>query len=520
MISKTQSFIMKPAFLSILTGFLFGTSYIPFPPWAIFFCFIPLWIVWLRENSLRRIFWTGWLAQFVFTLVGFHWIAYTIHEFGHLPWILGFGTLILFCSVANLYVPIVGLLWFFLSRRLRLNQTSQIALVVILSCAGRRLFPMIFDWNMGYTWLWARLPAFHLADIVGFNGLSDLTLIINGILLLAWCKFRAKEVWWPAAVTGPVFLLVLNFWGAIHGAQLRPTDKSLRVLIVQANIGNQEKLAAEQGSAYREVVINQFIHTTEQGLKEQGPADFAVWPETAFPEEILTPTLNAHYPMMLKEFIIRSHTKLITGGYSRQDFTGKSTNSFFVIGENGEWLAKPYHKTTLLAFGEYLPLESTFPILRRYAPEEIADFGRGPGPTVLYANGLRIGAQICYEGLFDWFTRDLANQGAQIIFNVTNDSWYGRFAEPFQHGWMTFAHAVEVRLPLVRSTNTGVSSVILASGEILELSPLHQEWFHLYEVPYASNPTPTIFMSWGYWLMPGFLVLGMLVIFLRSRTKE
>ena len=59
------------------------------------------------------------------------------------------------------------------------------------------------------------------------------------------------------------------------------------------------------------------------------------------------------------------------------------------------------------------------------------DFGRGPGPTVLYANGLRIGAQICYEGLFDWFSRDLANKGAQIIFNVTNDSWYGRFAEPF-----------------------------------------------------------------------------------------
>ncbi|MGE5247985.1 MAG: hypothetical protein ACM3L8_06530 [Verrucomicrobiota bacterium] len=33
--------------LPLLSGLLIGTSYIPFPPWALAFCFVPLWRFWL-----------------------------------------------------------------------------------------------------------------------------------------------------------------------------------------------------------------------------------------------------------------------------------------------------------------------------------------------------------------------------------------------------------------------------------------------------------------------------------------
>src|SRR6185437_13880186 len=85
--TSTQNFLMKRALPSILSGILIGTSYIPFPPWAIFFCFVPLWITWFDEKSWWEIFWTGWATQFVLALIGFNWIAYTVHEFGHLPWL-------------------------------------------------------------------------------------------------------------------------------------------------------------------------------------------------------------------------------------------------------------------------------------------------------------------------------------------------------------------------------------------------------------------------------------------------
>ncbi len=518
---------MKPRYLlAILSGLLIGTSYIPFPPWAIFFCFIPLWQAWLAHcDSYKQIFWTGWITQFVLTLIGFNWVSYTVNEFGHIPWPLAILVLLAFCSFANLYVPLAGLVWQFARKRLKLGDGASIAALAVFMSVGERIFPMIFDWHFGYTWLYAGFPAFHLADIIGFIGLSNVGLAFNAILFWGWRQYKAKNSnwkYWVASV--PVAFAVLNALGAWHGPRSTPVpDAKTSFLIVQANVDNQEKLMAEKGSAYRSVVINRFVSLTRQGIENsRSKPAFVVWPETAFPEIITDRLLGFGYPRLLKDAFAQMQVRLITGGYSTLPSTGQTTNSFFVLDEKGEWAAPPYHKTILLAFGEYFPGKDLLPraLIDRYFPE-IGDFGRGPGPTVLEAGyGLKIGAQICYEGLFDWFTRRLANDGAGIIVNVTNDSWYGTWMQPYQHLYMTLARAVEVRRPLVRSTNTGISTVILADGKILELSPLHQEWFYLYEVPYAMFPRPTLFMGWGYWLVPGMLALAFLIIAARALRRR
>lgn len=535
----SMSFLRRPCFsstysLAILSGILIGTSYIPLPPWAIFFCYLPLWSAWLKEKSAAKIFWSGWLTQFVLTLIGFNWVSYTVHEFGHLPWPVAFLVLLLFCGFANLYVPLAGLLWFWFCRTLKIDGHRRLWALPIFMSLGERAFPMIFDWHFGYTWLWASFPAFHLADTVGFIGLSNIGLFFNALFLEAWVRRQEGRPWikWAAAV--PVLFLLLNVAGWARSKTLPQEDAKLTFLIVQANIGNQEKLAAEKGWAYRDIVIDRFKKTTEQGLALR-PADYIVWPETAFPELIEDAGLSRGYASRLRSMVREFNTSLITGGYStlqaRMDgnpfmegvvdpsVERKITNSFFIINPEGRWVAAPYHKTVLLAFGEYLPGGDWWPIVREWVPA-IGDFGRGPGPTVIESRGVKMGAQICYEGLFDWFNRALANQGAQIIVNLTNDSWYGTWQQPYQHGYMTLARAIEVRRPLVRSTNTGISSVILASGEILELSPLHKEWFQHYEVPYATNPVPTAFMGWGYWLIPTLLGFGLLALVTFGRRSS
>jgi apolipoprotein N-acyltransferase len=157
----------------------------------------------------------------------------------------------------------------------------------------------------------------------------------------------------------------------------------------------------------------------------------------------------------------------------------------------------------LLAFGEYLPLSEQFPFLLKALPF-VSNFGRGLGPAILdlplaSGQGLRIGGQICYEGLYPDFTRGLVEKGAELLVNVTNDSWFGYPFEPNQHLYMTLARAIEVRRPLLRSTNTGISTAILASGEVLQKSPLHKEWFGHFVLPYKSNPPPTFFVLYGHW---------------------
>jgi apolipoprotein N-acyltransferase len=509
----------SPYLLAVVSGVLLGTSFIPFPPWAIFFCFVPLWLVWLEEPSWKTVLWTGWVAQFVGTLIGFNWVAYTAHEFGHLPWPVAIPALLLFASFANLYMPLAGLAWLLYSRTFKLGVAGKLWALPVLMSIGERVFPMIFDWNFGYTWLWAGFPAFHLADIVGFMGLSSIGLFFNALLLQAWLKAREGARWWPWAVSVPVLFLALNVWGSLHGRP-HPTDASLRFLVVQANIGNQEKVAAEQGQA-QDAVLDQFYQLTRQGLAGRPAVDFIVWPETAFPELIEDPHLQTGYAALLRETVADLDAKLITGGYSRLAGANKVTNSFFVLSETGEWLVPPYHKTILLAFGEYFPGADLVPSLRTLIPE-IGDFGRGPGPTVLDTGQAKLGAQICYEGLFDWFSRRLANQGAQVIVNLTNDSWYGAWQQPYQHLYMTLARAVEVRRPLVRSTNTGISAAILASGKVLETSPTYADWQHVYEIPYARNPPATLFMTWGFWLIPTLLALALtlLPVLLRDQTAR
>lgn len=497
--------------LSILAGILIGTSYIPFPPWAIFFCFVPLWIHWLKAQNAREVFLAGWLTQFVLTLIGFNWVAHTVHEFGNLPWPAAIVALILFCGFANLHIPVAGLVWFRFFRR-------QPLALPFLVAAAERLYPMVFDWHLGYTWLWARFPALHLADIVGFAGLSTITIFINYAVLLAVMAWRNQKS--RAAVIRPVavalgLFLILNIVGIWHSSRLPGPEKRLKVLIVQSNVGNDEKAQAKYQEDIRDVIARSFFDLTQKGLA-QGLPDFAVWPETAFQEMVTDPTMQSPRLKPLHDFLRANRLPLITGAYSRLEGTGQITNSFFAFNADGVWASPPYHKTMLLAFGEYFPGANLFPKLKSWFPE-VGDFGRGQGPTVLSLNDLKIGAQICYEGLFDRFSRSLARQGAQLLVNLTNDSWYDEWMEPRQHGWMTLARAIEVRRPLIRSTNTGISMVILADGTLLERSPLHREWFHLYEIPYSPNPPPTLFMSGGYWFFPLVLLLGLIGLIGRER---
>jgi len=278
----------------LLSGFLIGTSYIPFPPWALLFCYVPLWLFWIREGSLRKILCGGWLAQFLFCLIGFHWVAYTAHEFGHLSWPLALLVLLLFCSLGHLYPVLAGLAFALLRDRLNLSRGAQLALLPCLTALSWLCVPMIFPWNLGYPWLYARLPAFQLAEFVGFEGLSVLTLFLNLVFLLAW-EHRKDRKGATIFGTAAAFLLLMNGAGWLVGKGQPSPDAAANVLVVQGNVGNLEKARAEKGEGFREEIAARHFRLTRQGIGEAvGRApDFVVWPETAFPGALPIPAPDA-----------------------------------------------------------------------------------------------------------------------------------------------------------------------------------------------------------------------------------
>ncbi|MCQ8102738.1 apolipoprotein N-acyltransferase [Methylomonas sp. SURF-2] len=495
--------------LPVLSGVFIGTSYIPFPPWASLFCFVPLWLFWRQQNSLKNVVLGGLLTSFIYTLIGFNWVTYTLHEFAMVNWFVSAIGMALFALFGHVFVPVAGALWFW-SRGFYVSDRSSFALMAVLTALAELYVPMLFKWNFGYSWYGAGAPVYQWAEFVGFSGLSMLTILANLPVLLAW-RQRA-HIGGKLSLTAILLVFLgLNGGGMWLKNRLPEPDASLVTMMVQADISNLEKQAMEHGRGLRGEILKKYLQVTEAGLAENPAVDFVMWSETAFPA-LLGPEFNhSDYARELRAFLQAHRVALITGAYGKHESSGLITNSLFAIDKQGNVTEPHYSKTNLLALGEFIPGEETFPWLRTLLPM-VGHFGRGPGPTLLLNfNGYAMGPQICYESLFPEFSKGLADLGAQFIVNVTNDSWYGSWQEPYQHLYMTLARGVEFRRPVLRVTNTGVSTVSLANGEVLALSPTDARWTGVYRVPYRAQPRTTFYQR-HFGLMPGLLWSALAVL--------
>lgn len=525
MMKRTFQFFKQKAYefrWPLLSGVLVGTTYIPFPPWALVFCYTPLWLFAVEESSsVKKSFWAGWLTQFILTLIGFHWIAYTAHEFGQISWPLAIVALLLFCAFMHLYVAVAVAAGTWLRLRFALSAGPTLIVIALLHSLLERAWPVIFDWHLGYTLLWAKIPIYQLADLIGFLGLSSILLLFNAWVAYIWLKqnFIRKALSQLSLLTIAFALLVaVGFW---HGQSWNHFDREINVTAIQANIGNLEKVFAEQGRGYQQVIANKFITMTTEALQKFPQTDIFVWPETAFPDYLDQHHLNRRNTTILSNGLQPLGKPSLIGAYSKDVDTDvrldlSTYNALFLIDPSGNNLDVPYRKTELLAFGEYLPFSERFPILLKWMPF-VSNFGRGQGPHTMTLNhrgeDLRWGPQICYEGLYPNFSRGLAEKGADIIVNVTNDSWFGYPFEPRQHLYMTLARAIEIRRPLVRSTNTGITTAILANGDVLQQSPIHSEWSGIFNVKYLKDAPTTFYVRGGHrdWMILIVLLVSTII---------
>lgn len=515
---KIATYWSRPLQLSILSGVLVGTSYIPSLPWALLFCIVPLLCALRKTLSSQEAFKLAWVFQFVLTLIGFHWISYTATEFGNLPWYVGGLVLLLFCSLAHLYIPLAVVFWNIMRTHYwpeSKNSWLSYWVLILLLNGFERIWPGMFPWNFGYPYLWSKLPIYQLADLVGFEGLSLVTLSTNLLIFGAWQSRKDEDQPFSRQIVSVVILFVLlNTLGFFHSKMWTRTNRVLKASVIQANIGNFQKVSAERNADVREAILQKYISLSQQEISSHPDTQIVIWPETAFPERLDTPFRQGFYQQQFIDFVRGTQKHFLTGAFSQDLASRTDYNGAFLIDPKGR-TAGVYRKSILLAFGEYFPFSQYFPVLIKWFPE-VATFGRGFGPHVVQFGAVKAGLQICYEGLFPDFSRSLSNQGAEVILNVTNDSWYGNYVEPYQHLYMTLARAIELRRPLVRTTNTGFSTAILADGTVLDRSSMDSEWTHTFEIPYMSDPPPTLFATLGDLWTPAIFVIALILMVLLS----
>jgi apolipoprotein N-acyltransferase len=499
---------------ALLSGVLVASLWLPPQrPWAVAIAFVPLIASWLRAQRYTEVLLGGFLCQWIISAIAFSWIAPSVRAYHDLSLPAAIACWLLAAAVTNLHIPMIGLAWWHIRRRYALSAYSASALLAAMWVGLSQLYPTFVPFDYGYPWLWSELPVLHLADWVGFRGLAVITLLVNALLAFAWCAPAGRERR-ALVVAAASVLLVANAAGFVNAKTWDAGDRSLRVALIQPSFSWDESMEARAELRADARRVQSLLRTSAEHHALR-PADLWIWPESS----VLTPLgpgTAFDYQRWLSSLFATQAVPILAGVNWRAG-PGTVHNSAVLFDRQGQ-VGGTYHKEQLFPFGEYLPLIGRFIEGRvRYATPEQAQGG------VVSSEGVRLGISICFEALFPDLLRGRADEGAQILVNLSNDQPFGNTGERHQHYYMAMARAIELRRPLVRVALTGVSAVVDRTGRVITEAGMDRAWSETVSVPFASAPAATVFQRFGHLFQHACLISTLwtlLALELRSRSRR
>lgn len=457
-------------------------------------CFLPaLWAI--GHPSVRtggQALLIGWTMGFVAHLGVYTWLVSMLRDFGYLPLPVALVIYALVCLVQSLLFGLFGAGTHWLARHAKLEMTWGAPLCLVLAeWAIPALFPSYLA-NSQYR----RIVLIQCCELGGVLGLSFVVAQASSVAqaVLAWALGRRPRfpvvafAVWSLSIGG---VLVFGY-DAVHELDdtIAHAERHVRVGLVQANMGIYEKTELPEEGLRR--------HREQSLQAEAEGAELIVWPESGYYFAIDPAKRNVK-----REVLGRLHTPLLFGGMRVQyGPAGEELyNSAFLTDADGN-LAGSYDKTHLLAFGEFLPLGDLLPFLYQLSPQT-SHFYRGTHLDPMDFAGLKIGTLICYEDILPSFVRLAMVRKPDILFNLTNDAWFGNSNEPRIHLALATFRAVEQRRFLVRATNTGISAIIDPAGRILQETKVFERANIVGDV--SPMYGTTLYQRIGDW--PGYLSL-------------
>ena len=266
-----------------------------------------------------------------------------------------------------------------------------------------------------------------------------------------------------------------------------PSGAPVAVSLLQGNVEQHLKFDPD----FRAATFDLYA-----GLAAQSRGRLIVMPESAFPmfaDEIPEPVLAGLARTAADrngDILIGLFTLLPPLPEMRH---ARYYNSVVALGSGEPQL---YRKRHLVPFGETIPFEEWLaPILDSILAIPLASQSRGdPDPPPLAVAGEKVAVNICYEDSFGADIRPQA-RAATLLVNVTNDAWYGHSIGALQHNQIAAMRALETGRPLLRATNTGITSAIDHHGREISRLP----WFTrgILEVTIAGRQGDTPYVRFG-----------------------
>jgi apolipoprotein N-acyltransferase len=488
---------------------------------AVWVWMIPLLLTLWTLSAGKRVGWRGfrfgWLAGLVFFAITFRWL-WAVTGLGAM---VVAGYLALYFAAWGAFAATWGNPWRDGEEGGALH-SLRFALMNAAVWAGlewlRGWLLTGFGWN-GLGVAFHNVPVFAQgADLLGIAGLSMIPVMVTAVLVQTGRRMVRK-----ARVGGigrqldfaVIALLLVGFfaygvWRSQSIARLATVP--VNVLLVQRNIPQSIKWQAQSAEeiyrGYAEATQRALEELEEQNVEDLRKAveagnegevelrrpDLVIWPESALPEglwyidgeEFPLTQWNAGY--ISEAVLALGNFTFITGVNEfegeRQDAEvwgvksgGAAYNSMAFF--RGDFASgRTYRKIHRVPFGEYIPLREQIPQLEKiFKFSAGAEFGAGFSagsshePVMVETAGKPVGVipAICFEDTVNRLVRKFVRPGEpQLIVNVTNDGWFLETIAAEQHVANSMFRAIELRRPMVRAANTGVSCLIDATGSMVD----------------------------------------------------
>ena len=363
-------------------------------------------------------------------------------------------------------------------------------------------------------------PLVGLSSLTGVWGVSFLIIVPSSLAgyILRNGKISLEEFYFQSRKPLSVYLLVLSavfIYGSISAVDYSSSRK-WKVAMIQQNIDPWQggvKTYAES--------LKRLIRQSDKALSEN--PEIVVWSETSFVPAIewhtkyRTDKDTFRIVRKLKDYLSSQNVPFVVGNDDGQLISDENGNSVridynaAILFEKGE-LVKRYRKTHLVPFTEHFPYKKQLP----WMYDLLVDFDthfweKGKEYTVFENSGVKFSTPICFEDTFGYLSRKFINSGADVIVNMTNDSWSGSVASEVQHMMHAVFRAAENRRSVIRSTNGGITCVIDPNGKIIHKIDPFIEGYLVADVPVYTD-TQTVYTRFGDWFGLAAVILSLLLI--------
>ncbi len=442
--------------------------------WLAPFALTPLLIACARETNWKRRFALGYLAGVVYWFGLCNWIQWTLAHHAGVGDIVAWLLFILFCLAKAVQMGVFAALAGSLFRSVFALPAIAALWVTIEwthSYSG-------FEWlNLGNAGSDLSIPL-RLAPVTGVWGLSFVFALLSaGIASMILRRPRSQILWL-------LLLPALLFLPAVPG----PDRGDRSAVLVQPNIDDETDWTPEllRGT---EQQLN--LLSIGAALGRDRTTDIIVWPEAPAPFYDTDPQF-----LDLAASVARStHAAVLTGIVAHTP-NGAPLNSALLMGPDGRTVSR-YDKVNLVPFGEFVPWP--FGLITRKVSSEAGDFASGNRVVVSALGSHREGVFICYESVFPSYIRKFAASGAEVLFNISNDSWFGKSQARNQHLLIVRMRAAENARWILRSTDNGITASIDPAGRVVRTT---QEYAELAaSVPYRYRSNLTFYTRYGDWFV-------------------